>query len=154
MSRYVAAIAVVSSLLAGCAISFSGQEGESPPRFSIDPPPVNRALADLTKSAKGKVLLHHVDEQGRTDRWTTKLKMRASFRLEVDCVGASGTIIVRVGRTQLPHQCSIEPGGVRVSMIPDDAAVRSVKVEAPEGAQWAILIWQLPPELASRAGDQ
>ncbi|MER6512825.1 hypothetical protein ABT158_38870 [Nonomuraea sp. NPDC001636] len=144
MRRYVAAIVVVSSLLAGCAISFSGQRGGSPSRFLIDPPPVNRALADLSKSAKGKVLLHHVDEEGQARRWTTKLKMGASFRLEVDCVGASGTIIVRVGKSQLPHQCSIDPGGVRVSMIPDDVAVRSVKVEAPEGAKWAILIWKPP----------
>ncbi|MFI7464085.1 hypothetical protein [Nonomuraea sp. NPDC049646] len=145
MRKYVVAVAAVSSLLAGCAISFPGRRAESPPHFVIDPPPVNRVLADLSRSAKGKVLLHHVEEDGQTHRWATKLSMGKSFRLEVDCLGASGTMIVRVDGSQLPHQCNAEPGGVRVSVVPDPVAVRSVKVEAPKGARWAILLWQ-PPE--------
>ncbi|MER6578623.1 hypothetical protein [Nonomuraea sp. NPDC001023] len=144
MRTYVVAVAVVSSLMAGCAMSFPGRQAEPSPRFVIDPRPVDRPLADLAKSAKGKVLLRQVDEEGRSDRWSTKLRMGTSFRLEVDCVRASGTMIVRVGETQLPHQCSAGPGGVRVSTIPDDVAVRSVKVEAPKGARWAILIWKPP----------
>lgn len=146
MRRYVAAIAV-ASLLSGCAISFPGQqssERESPPRALIDPPAVNRALADLSKGVKGKVWLHHVDEEGQNRRWTTRVKMGTSFRLEVDCVGASGTMMVRIDGSQLPHQCSIGPNGVRISTIPDDVAVRSIKVEAPEGARWAVLIWKPP----------
>ncbi|NRQ34294.1 hypothetical protein HII36_20910 [Nonomuraea sp. NN258] len=146
MRKYVAAIGVVS-LLAGCAVSIpsqQGQGGDSPPRGLVGPSPVTRALVDLSKRAKGKVLLHHVDDEGQTYRWTTRLKMGTSFRLDVDCVEASGTMIVRIGKSQLPHQCSARPGGVRFSTIPDKAAVRSIQVEAPKGAKWAILIWKPP----------
>lgn len=146
MRIFIVAIVAIS-LLGGCAVSIRDQPGsgsELVPRGLIDPPAVSRPLADLARGVKGKVLLHHVDGKGQNTAWSTKLRMRTSFRLHVDCVEASGMMTVLIDRSRLPRQCSIGPTSVRISTIPNKPAVRSIKVEVPAGAKWAILISNPP----------
>ncbi|WP_214316617.1 hypothetical protein [Nonomuraea sediminis] len=147
MRIFIAAIAAIP-LLAGCAVSISGGEhassSERAPHGLIDPPAVTRPLTDLARGVKGKVLLHHVDGEGQNTGWSTKLKMGTSFRLSMDCVEASGVMTVLIDQSRLPHQCSTGPGNIRVGMIPDELAVRTIKVKVPKGAKWAILISKPP----------
>lgn len=114
------------------------------PRGLIDPPAVTRTLTDLVRGAKGKVLLHHVDRKGQNTVWSTELNMGTSFRLSIDCVEASGVMTVLIDQSRLPHQCSVGPNDIRISTVPDELALRSIKVEVPKGAKWAILISKPP----------
>lgn len=146
MRIFIVAIVAIS-LMGGCAVSIRDQHGagsEPPPRLLVDPPTVTRALTDLARGVKGKVLLHHVDGEGQNTSWSTKLKMGTSFRLSIDCVEASGVMTVLVDQSRLPHQCSVGPNNIRISTVPDEVAVRSIKVEVPKGAKWALLISKPP----------
>lgn len=147
MRTVLVAIAAIS-LLGGCAASIRDQPvpgSELVPRGLVDLPAVSRPLADLAQGVEERVLLHHVDGEGRNTTWSTKLKMRTSFRLYMDCVEASGVMTVLVDQSRLPYQCSSRQTNVRIGTIPNGLLVRSIEVEVPRGAKWAILISDSPP---------
>jgi hypothetical protein len=141
--RILVMVIAATALLTACTLSGSNTP-EAKRATKTTMPGARQTLAGLSQDVKGKILLHHVEEQGQASTWSTDLKVGTSFRLAIDCVGADGTMMVRVGKSQFPRRCSTGPGDIRTSTIPNRLEIRRIEVGAPPGAKWAILISQPP----------
>ncbi|MET8162593.1 hypothetical protein ABZT47_40090 [Sphaerisporangium sp. NPDC005289] len=92
LGRFPVGFIVVMLLMAACSERLSAEPSLSiqvpAPSPSASPPPA-RPLVDLRTKVKGKVLLHHVADDGDAE-WAGKLKVGNSYKIAVDCAGSQG----------------------------------------------------------------
>lgn len=110
------------------------------------PPLENRPLADLRKKVKGKVVLFHADHKAEQPYWTAEVRLGSAFKVAVDCVGSREILVMHaVDSFQFNRQCFAGYTTYTVDNYPPKPLkTRQLKVHAPHGAKWAILVVRLP----------
>ncbi|YCK40171.1 hypothetical protein ACNF49_40735 [Actinomadura sp. ATCC 39365] len=152
MMRKLSSVALVVMLLFGC--SAQGQKERNLPAAAEPSRPLpsvkrspfkERPLTDLKIRAKGKVLLFHVNEKAERTDWTAQVALGTAFRVAVDCVGPEGTLVIQAPHAlHLNRQCIAGYTTYTVDDYPPKPPkTYKLRVQAPRGAKWAILITQL-----------
>ncbi|MCK2215292.1 hypothetical protein MF672_016060 [Actinomadura sp. ATCC 31491] len=101
-----------------------------------------RPLIDLRTKVKGKVLLQHVADSGHQTKWAGKVKAGDFYKVAVDCVGSRGMLVIVPQKGwKSARQCSAGFGAYTVDhRYASESAVETVRIEAPSGARWAVLV--------------
>ncbi|GII54466.1 hypothetical protein Pth03_28550 [Planotetraspora thailandica] len=107
------------------------------------------SLTDLTKNVEGAILLQHASETAQS--WSGEFKVGGAFQVVVACVGSPDNLTIevseRVGQTSgVSFACPIGllrsngPDGYLHKPIPETERSYRIKVSAPQGARWSILV--------------
>jgi hypothetical protein len=140
MHRWIVACAVLM-VVGGCSVGtergdeYTDGHATSFPSLSPD---------GLAKLAQGRILLRHIGESRQSPRWFGSFAAGDSYAIAFDCTGVLGKASIKTDSSSMSHQCSKGPNKVRFSNGPGGKRIRRLDVSVPEGASWAIVIFESP----------
>ncbi|WP_203972785.1 hypothetical protein [Planotetraspora silvatica] len=91
----------------------------------------------------GKILVNYVDDKAESGSWSGDFTARREYDIVGDCTGVTGNVTVEISDgMQWAYPCSEGAGRFFNGDIPTTDKAYHFTVNVPDGARWAVLVYQ------------